>query len=245
MRHPTSRLSVFQFKTHETQPELKSIQYQAIFSRFWPLFSRFRPLFSKFRPLFSKFRPLFHLNPSISSTINTRSSRTSDFSSRFGRNLAVSDGISPDLGWIWKDLAKFGEISPRFKGFRWDRFHPKPTTTRRRLKSMNPLLLRVSCRLKNHPPELLWVSCGLGKNPTRPTHGQPYWHVNTPSKVQVTTENLTKYKVPMQMKQLSGQSKRDHAKTRIQTSMYVITNIIKGPKTTGSHHCFNIKIKSP
>ena len=38
-RHPAGRLSVFQFKTRETRPEPKFMQYPAIFSRFWPPFS--------------------------------------------------------------------------------------------------------------------------------------------------------------------------------------------------------------
>ena len=57
----------------------------------------------------------FHLNPSIFGIINTGFGRTSDFSSQFARNLARSDGISPDLGWIWQDLAGSSEISSRFE----------------------------------------------------------------------------------------------------------------------------------
>ena len=156
--HPAGRLSVFQFKTRETRPKPKSIQYPAIFSRFQPFF-QIQPLFSRFQHLFSRFRPLFHLNPLIFGIINTESSQTSDFSSRFGKNPIGSDGISPDLGWIWQDLAGFGEISPHLEGFRWDQFHPKSTTTRWRPEPTNPLLLRVGYE--------------LGKNPTLPTHGQP------------------------------------------------------------------------
>ena len=44
--------------------------------------------------------------------------------------------------------------------------------------------------------------------------GVSYWRVNTPLKVQVTTENLTKYKVPTQMKQLSGRSKQGSCKDK-------------------------------
>lgn len=36
--HPACRLSIFQFKTSETRPKLKSIQYLAIFFRFRPFF---------------------------------------------------------------------------------------------------------------------------------------------------------------------------------------------------------------
>ena len=144
------------------------------FSRFRSFFfSRFQPPFSKFQPIFSRFRPLFHLNPSISSTINTRSSQTSDFSSRFGKNLVGSDEISLNLEWIWQDLVGFGEISTRFEGFRWDWFHLKPTTTCRWSEPTNLLLLRVDYELKNHPPKLLRVDCGLGKNSTHSTYGQP------------------------------------------------------------------------
>ena len=64
-------------------------------------------IFSKFRPLFSRFRPLFHLNPLIFGIINTESSRTSDFSLRFARNLTGFNEISSDLGWIWQDLTVF------------------------------------------------------------------------------------------------------------------------------------------
>ena len=59
-----------------------------------------------------------HINPSISGTISNGSGLTGDFSSRFGRNLAGFDKISPDLRWIWQDLVGSGEISSRFIGFR-------------------------------------------------------------------------------------------------------------------------------
>ena len=160
-RHSASQLSIFQFKTRETWPKPKFIQYLTIF----PDSSHFFP----------NFGPLFPLNPSISGTIITGSGQTSDFSSRFVRNLGRSDRISSDLGWIWQDLTGSGKMSPHFEGFRWDRFHSKPTTTRQRPELTNLLMLRIGWGLKNHPPELLRVGCGLGKNPTRPTHGQPYW----------------------------------------------------------------------
>ena len=115
--------------------------------------------FPDFSTFFSRFRPLFHLNPSISGTINTGPSWTSDFSSQFSRNLIGFDGISLDLGWIWQDLTRSGEISPHLEGFWWEEFHPKLTTTCRRLEPTNPLLLRVGC--------------GLGKNLTHSAHGQP------------------------------------------------------------------------
>ena len=86
-------------------------------------FSRFWPLFSRFQPIFSRFQPLFHLNPMIFGTINTGSSRTSAFSSWYGRNLAGSDGISSDLGWILPNPSKRSEISPnpvRSRQIWWD-----------------------------------------------------------------------------------------------------------------------------
>ena len=71
--------------------------------------------FSNSSHFFPNFGYFFHLNPSIFGIINTGFGRTSDFSSRFARNLARSDGISPDLGWIWQDLAGSSEISSRFE----------------------------------------------------------------------------------------------------------------------------------
>ena len=47
-QHPAGRLLVFQFKTRETRPELKSIQYPAIFLDPGHFFSRFRPIYSRF-----------------------------------------------------------------------------------------------------------------------------------------------------------------------------------------------------
>ena len=105
-QHPAGRLLVFQFKTCETRPELKSIQYPTIFLDLGHFFSRFWPIFSRFQSL-------FHLNPSISGTINTGSGQTSDFSSWFGKNLIGSDEISSDLGWIWQDLVAFWRIPVR------------------------------------------------------------------------------------------------------------------------------------
>ena len=105
-QHLAGRLLVFQFKTRETRPELKSIQYPAIFLDPGHFFSRVRPIFSRFQSL-------FHLNLSISGTINTGSSQTSDFSSWFGKNLTGSDEISSDLGWIWQDLVAFWRIPVR------------------------------------------------------------------------------------------------------------------------------------
>ena len=105
-QHPAGRLLVFQFKTRETRPELKSIQYPTIFLDLGHFFSRFRPIFSRFQSF-------FHLNPSISGTINTGSGQTSDFSSWFGKNLTRSDEISSDLGWIWQDLVAFWRIPVR------------------------------------------------------------------------------------------------------------------------------------
>ena len=74
----------------------------SFFSRFWPFF---------------QILTTFSLTSNIFGTINTRSGQTSDFSSRFARNLAKSDGISPDLVWIWQDLTGSGKISPHFEGF--------------------------------------------------------------------------------------------------------------------------------
>ena len=92
-----------------------------------------------------------------------------------------------------------------------NRVHLKPTTTRRQPEPMNPLLLWVGCELKNHPPDLVQVNCGLGKNPTRPTHGQPYTlvpKVLKPNKLplwQSVTKHITKNKMlkvkqPIQLK---------------------------------------------
>ena len=82
-----------------------------------------------------------------------------------------------------------------------NRVHLKPTTTRRQPEPMNPLLLWVGCELKNHPPDLVQVNCGLGKNPTCPTHGQPYTlvpKVLKPNKLplwQSMTKHITKNKM--------------------------------------------------
>ena len=86
---PMSWLSVFNFKTRETQPEQKSIQNLAIFS---------------------KFQLLFHLNPSIFGIINTGSGRTSDFH----HDLLE---ISPDPMGSHRILDGFGKISLRFGRF--------------------------------------------------------------------------------------------------------------------------------
>ena len=153
----TQRVGYRFFNSKPVKPDLNwsPFRFRPFFQILIIFFLDSTHFFPDFGPFFSRFRSFFHLNSWISGTINTGSSRTSDFSSRFGRNLTGFDGISPDLGWIWQDLAGFGEISPRFEGFRWDQFHPKPTTTRRQPELTNLLLLLVSCGLKNHPPELL------------------------------------------------------------------------------------------
>ena len=111
-------------------------------------------------------------------------------------------------GKISLDLATSRRISKHSDD---NRVHLKPTTTRRQPKPMNPLLLRVGCALKNHPPDLVQVSCGLGKNPTRPTHGQPYTlvpKVLEPNKLplwqsmtkHITKNKMLKVKQPIQLK---------------------------------------------
>ena len=87
---------------HIAEPRKLLVSYFLLFL-LWPCVNKL------IHPILTTW-PLFHLNSSIFGTLNTRSSRTSDFSSRFARNLARSDGISPNLGWIWWDLAAFQSI---------------------------------------------------------------------------------------------------------------------------------------